>query len=1038
VVSSAAERRQLTVVFFDMVGSSALSTKLDPEEHREVLGAFHACCASAIKRFDGMVAQYLGDGVLAYFGYPIAHEDDAERAVRTGLAVISAVSALEPAPGVIIQARIGIATGLVVVGDLVREGVTQENAAIGETTNLASRLQAIAEPNTVVVAPQTLPLLGGMFEYRELGIQTLKGFGEPVQVHEVLRESQVENRFEARHPGGTSPLLGREEELEVLMRRWTQAKRGDGRVVVITGEAGIGKSRLTQAFYERLSDEPHTRLVYHCSPYHRDVPLHPIITQITRAAEIEQSDGTDLKLDKLETLLAKSSTRSANDTAIIASLLSIPGSHRYPLPTLTPQQLKERTFGALIAQLQGLCAVQPLLMVFEDLHWVDATTLDLLGRTIQVAPTVPLLLLATARPEFAQHWPNDRHISTIMLTRLGRFEVQTLVSEITGGKALPDEVINNIVQRTDGVPLFVEELTKTVMESGLLRDSGKRYELIDPLPHLSIPATLHASLLARLDRLASTKDVAQIGSAIGRVFSYELIAAVSRLPEKELRVTLDQLTRAELVFQRGEIPHATFLFKHALVQDAAYGSLVRSRRHQIHAQIAHVLETDHPHIAADEPATLAFHYTEAGLFDQAIDFWSTAGQFALARFANDEAVNHFSQALRLLVRQGDRPEHARRKLDLSLQYGLPLIATRGYASREVENHYMATVDLAKRLGDRDAEFASTRSLWNCAYDEADLDWSLDLANRLVHLAETAASDEKRALAFRALGSTLMSRADLTASEMAFDRCLSTGGQLSYSTWIKPHGEVPVLVAQQYKGFIWALRGQLDDALQALTTAATDAETVRHPITRAFAKGLLSTVLLFRRDYADCIKVTRESHELCKEYGFAFWSAQCEIFEGVAGANLGGGEEGLQMAERGLRNWTDTGAQLHVPTWSSFIAEAAISLGQHSRADELISHAIQAVQSTGEFLMVAELERLAAMLLLRRGNTDEGRGMLERARVSAKSNGMVLFELRAAHELAQLLSDKGDYRGARNILQPVLDSFPQNRNGSDYQRALGML
>ena len=464
------------------------------------------------------------------------------------------------------------------VGDLVREGVTQENAAIGETTNLAARLQSLAEPNTIVISPDTHRLVGALFEYRDLGQVSAKGFAEGVHARQVLGASKVENRFEARHQSGTSPLLGREEELDLLLRRWEQAKRGEGRVVLVTGEPGIGKSRLTRALQERLRTDPHIPLTYHCSPYHQDSALHPIIGQLSRAASIERDDSAETKLDKLEALLAQSSENLAEDMPLFAALLSIPGGDRYPLPNLTPQRLKERTLGALLAHLKHLAARQPVLMVFEDLHWIDPTSLELLSLAIDQIKGQRLFLLATARPEFTPPWPSHRHISTVALTRLDKTEGEALVAGMTGGKSLPREVLDQIVARTDGVPLFIEELTKTVLESGLLREGDGRYELTGPLPPLAIPSTLHASLLARLDRLASVKDVAQIGAAIGREFSYALIAAVAALPEKDLKAALGQLVAAELIFQRGVPPDATYQFKHALVQDAAYASLVRSRR----------------------------------------------------------------------------------------------------------------------------------------------------------------------------------------------------------------------------------------------------------------------------------------------------------------------------------------------------------------------------------------------------------------------------------------------------------------------------
>ena len=588
--TSPAERRQLTIMFCDMVGSSTLSTRLDPEEQREVVGAFQAYCAGEIKSLGGIVAQYLGDGVLAYFGYPAAHEDDAERAVRAGLSTLAGIDDLKAAPGVTLQARIGIATGVVVVGDLVREGVTQEKAAVGETTNLAARLQSLAEPNTLLICPETHRLVGALFDYRDLGRQTLKGFANPVHVRLVTGASRVENRFEARRAEPAGPLLGREEELDLLARRWQQAKAREGRVVLITGEPGIGKSRLTRALLERLQAEPHTRLQYHCSPYHQDSALYPIVSQLTRAAGMEHEDTADQKLGKLEAALAPTPKDRNETLALLAPLLSITLGPEHVLPDISPQRRKELTFRALGGQLEALAAQQPVLMIVEDAHWIDPTSLEFFSRIIERIANLPVLLVITARPEFAAPWPGHTHVSTLTLNRLGRHEGEALILSITRGKALPPGVLSQIIAHTDGVPLFVEELTKTVLESGLLEDASDRYVLRGPLPALAIPSTLHASLLARLDRLAAVKDVAQTAAVIGREFSYALISAVAGLPEQDLQAALAQLVGAELVFQRGVPPDAKYLFKHALVQDAAYASLVRSRRQQLHADIGRALE----------------------------------------------------------------------------------------------------------------------------------------------------------------------------------------------------------------------------------------------------------------------------------------------------------------------------------------------------------------------------------------------------------------------------------------------------------------
>jgi class 3 adenylate cyclase len=512
-IGPAAERRQLTVMFCDMVGSSTLSTRLDPEEQGDVIAAFHASCANEIKSLGGMVAQYLGDGVLAYFGYPTAHENDAERAILAGLAILKAVGTLKAA-GDVVQTRIAIGSGVVVVGDLIRQSVTQENAAIGETTNLVARLQSLAEPNSIVISPVTHRLVGALFDYRDLGRHMLKGFSEPVHVRQVLGVSKVESRFEAQHQSGTSPLLGRQEELELLLRRWEQAKCGEGRVVLLTGEPGIGKSRIARALRDQLSSDPHTSLSYFCSPYHQDSALYPNISQLNRAAGIERDDSAVAKLDKLQSLLAQSSLNLAQDMPLFAALLSISGSDRFPLPEMTPQRRKARTLDALLDHMKRLAKHQPILMLFEDLHWIDPTSLELLSLAIEQIRDQRILLLATARPEFAPPWPGHQHISTVSLNRLGRTEGEALIASISKGKPLPPEVRDQITARTDGVPLFIEELTKTILESGLLREADDHYELTGPLPPVAIPSTLHASLLSRLDRLASVKDVVQIGPSL--------------------------------------------------------------------------------------------------------------------------------------------------------------------------------------------------------------------------------------------------------------------------------------------------------------------------------------------------------------------------------------------------------------------------------------------------------------------------------------------------------------------------------------------
>ena len=600
-----AERRHVSVMFCDLVGSTALSARLDPEDVRAVIASYLSCLAEVITQHQGIIARYMGDGVLAYFGYPRAHEDDAEQAVRAGLALVDAVAKLKADSDAPLQVRVGVATGTVVVGDRIGEGAAKEQAVVGEAPNLAARLQSLAEPGTVMICASTRQLAGGYFEYRDLGPLALKGFTTPVPASVVLGTTGVESRFAAQHMTRLTPLLGRDDEIELLLRRWRQAAQGEGRVVVLTGEPGIGKSHMALALAERLESEPHTRLHYFCSAHHSNSTLFPIIGHLERAAGFERGDLPAQKFDKLEALLASSATNAGDAVSFVANFLSLPPDDRHPLPDLSPQQRKEKALKALLAQLVGVAARKPVLMIFEDAHWIDPTSLELLALTVERVAQLPVLLVITARPEFAPPWPGHAHVTTIPLTRLGRSDGAALVRRITAGKTLPDEVMNQILARTDGVPLFIEELTKMVLESALLHERDGHYVLERPLPSLAIPTTLHASLMARLDRLAPVREVAQIGAVAGRDFHYELLNAVAGLPRERLEEALGQLEQSELIFRRGEIPHAVYTFKHALVRDAAYAGLLKSRRAHLHAAIANALEQQFPEIVQTQPETLA-------------------------------------------------------------------------------------------------------------------------------------------------------------------------------------------------------------------------------------------------------------------------------------------------------------------------------------------------------------------------------------------------------------------------------------------------
>jgi class 3 adenylate cyclase len=655
---SQAERRQLTILFCDLVGSTALSVRFDPEDLREMVRAYHTCVAEVVQHHGGFVAKYMGDGVLAYFGYPQAREDAAEQAVRTGLALVDAVSRLS-AGGENLQVRVGIATGLVIVGDLLGTGAAQERSVVGETPNLAARLQALAAPSSVMIAPGTRQLVGQRFECRDAGAVLLKGFSQPVQAWEVAAEKAIDSRFEALR-FVQAPLVGRDEEMELLLRRWQQAQEGQGQVVLICGEPGIGKSRLTASLQERITGAPHTELSYFCSPHHSNSALYPVINQLQRAAGFRPDDTDQQRMDKLEALLARTDT-PVDDQGLLADLMSLSAGSRYPVLSLSPQARKERTLAALMRHIEVASRSAPILMMWEDMHWIDPTSLELLHLIVDRAQVLPTLLVVTFRPEFSPPWAERPQVTALTLDRLND-ERSAMIADRTAGKTLPPEVLGQIATRAEGVPLFVEELTKAVLESGSVQDRGDHFILDKPLLTGAIPVTLNDVLMARLDRSPGVKEMAQTASVIGREFSYETIRAVSDQDDGSLQGSLDQLTQGGLLVQQGVLPQAIYVFKHALVQDASYSSLLREKRQRLHARIAYVLLDEHR--GGARPETIAHHCTEGGLLEQAVQSWREAGDQAARQYANQEAIAHYRRGLTVLERLP--PSAARDELELGL------------------------------------------------------------------------------------------------------------------------------------------------------------------------------------------------------------------------------------------------------------------------------------------------------------------------------------------------------------------------------------
>jgi class 3 adenylate cyclase len=766
-----AERRQVTVMFSDLVGSTALSARMDPEDLREIIAAYHKCTAEIVRRFGGFVSQYLGDGVLVYFGYPQAHEDDAERAVRAGLELIAEVGRLSTR--VLLQTRVGIATGLVVVGDLLDAGGSQERGIIDETPNLAARLQSVAEPNMIVIAEGTRKLLGNLFELQDLGAKELRGIAGSVRIWTALRASSVESRFEALHATGLTALVGRDEELELLLRRWSKAKGGEGQVVLLSGEAGIGKSRLTAALLERLTSTLHTRLRYFCSPQHTDSAFYPIIGEMERAAGLVHNDSPQAKLDKLGAVLAQTST-SNQDAALFAEMLSLPNDGRYPAPDPDPQRRRQRTLEALILQMEVLSRSNPVLMIVEDVHWSDPTSLEAFGRAVDRVASCCVLLIVTFRPEFEPPWIGRPHVTALTINRLAQRDIAVIVDGVAGNKLLPPQIRQDIIDRTDGIPLFVEEMTKAVLES---ESQGAAEHLVAAVPShaLAVPASLHASLMARLDRLGHAKEVAQIGAAIGREFSHALLDTVVGKPEPELGSALDRLIQSGLLFRQGVAPHATYLFKHALVQDTAYGTLLRERRRMLHTRIAEALESQFAEIAESQPELLARHCTEAGLIEKAAGLWGKAGQRSLERSALVEAAEQLTRALDLIGALPDTPALRREEIKLQVALITPLIHVKGYAAPETKaaaERAHLLIEQAEARGEPPEDplllFSVLYGFWVANFVAFKGDICCDLAKQFLALAAKKGTGPPPMIGHYIMGNSLLFRGDLAEARSHYE------------------------------------------------------------------------------------------------------------------------------------------------------------------------------------------------------------------------------------------------------------------------------
>jgi class 3 adenylate cyclase/predicted ATPase len=1035
------ERRQLTLLFCDLVASTELSARLDPEDLREVVHAYQACVAEVVTRFEGHVAKYMGDGVSAYFGWPLAHEDDAERAVRAGLTLIEAIARLDSHADVRLQARVGIATGIAVVGDLIGEGASREEAVVGNVPHLCARLQALAEPGHVVISQATRRLVGGLFELIDLGPQRLKGFAEPIMTWRVTGEIRAEGRFEARQTAGLTPLVGREEEIALLLRRWRRARGGDGQVVLLAGEPGIGKSRLVREMRGRLFEEPHIRLLCQCSPHHTTSPLHPLIEQLEHAAGFARRDPPAMRLDKLEALLARGTERLDEVVPLIAALLGVPTGERYPPLTFTPDVQKRRTLQALVDQVAGLAAEQPVLALFEDVHWIDPSTLEFLGVVIERIQRLPVLVLVSFRPEFQSPYTGQTHVTTLTMSRLGRRQEADLVTRVTGDKPLPAGIVERIVARTDGVPLFVEELTKTVLESGLLADAGDHYQLSGPLPPLAIPTTLHDSLMARLDRLAPVKEVAQTGAVIGREFSHELLAAVAPISGKQLGDALEQLVSSALIFRRGTPPEATYTFKHALVQDAAYQSLLKSRRQQLHARIAEALEQQFPDISQTQPEVLAQHLTEAGLTGRAIPYWRRAGELAASRSADLEAIAHLSRGLDLIGALPNAAEHVDEELALRLAIGGPLIATLGHAAPEVERAYSRAWALCDQLG-RSAElFPVLRGLWNYHLVRGELRRAHDLSARLVALAEEQRTPVRRALARRTLGTTLFLLGRFADAAAALKEGIAIDDAVA--AWEDPahlllYTERAGVVCRLHSAWTFWFLGFPDRAAEIVEAGLALGQRLAQPHSLAFSLSCAALLHNLRREFAEARERAQATVEIAGEHRLSQWLAFASICRGFALVGLGQRTEGIAQLQSGLADWNGTGALVLDTHWLGFRAEACAQAGWFDDALAALDRATATATATGECYYQAELYRLRGAVLAETGDPVEAASWLQQAIDTARSQQAKSLELRAATSLARLWAEQGRRAEARDLLAPVYGWFTEGFDTADLKDANELL
>jgi class 3 adenylate cyclase/predicted ATPase len=1036
-----AERRQLTVMFCDLVDSTKLSSQLDPEDYREVVRAYQSACTEVIQRFDGHVAQLLGDGLLVYFGYPVAHEEDAQRAIHTGLGIIQTIQTLntrlEQEKGIRLAIRLGVHTGLVVVGEMGGAG-RQEQLALGETPNVAARVQGLAKVDSVVISADTYRLVEGYFDCRSLGEQVLRGVSQPLPAYQVLQESGVQSRLDVASTRGLTPLVGREQEVRLLIERWDRVKDGQGQVILLSGEAGIGKSRLVQVLKDHLANEPHTRWECRSFSYYQNSALYPITDLLQRTWQLREEHTPEQRLEKLEQALRQYRLPLEESIPLLAPLLSLTiPEDRYPPLHWSPQRQRQKILESILAMLLELAEHQPVLFILEDLHWLDPTSLELLDLLIDHTPTASIYTLLTCRPTFHPSWSHRAYLTEMRVNRLSNVQAEQVVEKITEGRRLPPAVLQQLIEKSDGVPLYLEEMTKAVLESGYLKEGDGQYELVGSLTSLAIPTTLQDSLMARLDRLVTAKAVAQYAAVIGRQFSYELLQAVSQVDEVMLQHELGRLVEAEIVYQRGVPPQVTYTFKHALIQDAAYQSLLRSTRQQYHQRIGHTLEAQFPETTETQPELLAYHYTEAGCNTQAVAYWLKAGQRAVKRSANVEAISHLDKGLELLHALPDAAERTQQELWLQITRGLALQMIKGDAAPEVEQTYLRAWQLCQQLGIISQLFRAFGGLRSFYLVRAEYQKVNELVEQYLHLAQGQLRPDHMMLVHDVLGIVFFWRGGLRPAQAHLEQAMALDDPQQHHSLSFQFLRLSSFFHRAW--VLWAL-GYPEQALQSSDAAFTLAKELSHPFCLAFALNQSARVYQFRQE----VQWTREQAEtsirLSTAQGFAQQVAGATFLRGWALTQQGQHEPGIIEMHQGLAAYRATGAEHQLTYFLALLAEGYGRGGQREEGLTILAEALALADKNGERIWEAELHRLKGELLLVQSSDNQpaAEAYFQKALSIACDQQAKSLELRAATCLSRLWQRQGKRQEAYDLLAPVYNWFTEGFDTADLKDAKALL